>query len=160
MTTGRTIAVLWIAWSFFAILLSCVFRTSPSVVALQQAGSKAEAEHVLQQWNVDSQRTKARWNMTLDYGFVATFYPCMALASWVFGRRCWGNEVSATFAGIALLAGLCDGVEDVALEFLWRAPTDVAARIAKVSSLFKFALAPAAFLFVAATGLTLLFRKN
>jgi len=98
--------------------------------------------------------------MTLDYGFVATFYPCMALASWVFGRRNGWVIPAALFAGVAIIAGLCDLIEDFALEFLWRAPTDLAAQIANVTSHVKFALAPAALLFVLISGLTLLLRKN
>lgn len=47
MNAARTIAVLWIAWSIFGILIFFVYATNPRVQALQQAGSAKKASDVI-----------------------------------------------------------------------------------------------------------------
>jgi hypothetical protein len=159
MTAGRWIAALWIAWSVFGTLVFFVYRTTPRVVALQRAGSARAAADVLRHWRSSGQWPAARRNMTLDYGFIATFYPCMALAAWVWGRAIGWTTASTIAAAIAVIAGLADLVEDLALEFVVRSPTNFVAEVAAISANVKFTLAPAAFLFVAVAGVLLL-RKN
>ena len=159
MTTGRWIAALWIASSVFGGLVFFVYRTTPRVVALQRAGSARAAADVLRHWRSSGQWGRARRNMTLDYGFIATFYPCMALAAWVWGRGIGWTTASTIAAAIAVIAGLSDFVEDLALEFVVRSPTNFAAEVATISSNVKFTLAPAALLFVLLAG-GLLLRKN
>ena len=159
MTTGRWIAALWLTWSVFGGLVFFVYRTTPRVVALQRAGSARAAADVLRHWRSSGQWTAARRNMTLDYGFIATFYPCMALAAWVWGRGIGWTTASTVAAAIAVIAGLADFVEDLAMEFVVRNPTNFAAEIAAISANVKFTLAPAALLFVLLAG-GLLLRKN
>jgi hypothetical protein len=159
MSAGRWIAALWIAWSVFGGLVFFVYRTTPRVVALQRAGSARGAADVLRHWRSSGQWPAARRNMTLDYGFIATFYPWMALAAWVWGRGIGWTAASTAAAAIAVIAGISDLVEDLALEFVVRSPTNFAAEIAAIGANVKFTLAPAALLFVAVAG-GLLLRKN
>lgn len=160
MTAGRWILVLWIAWSIFGTLVFFVFRTSPRVNALQTAGTVTRAKDVLRHWRSSGQFPTARRNMTFDYGFVATFYPCMALASWVFGRRLGWMTAATIFAVVAIVAGLSDLVEDLALESIVQLPTPGATRLAALCASVKFTLAPVALLFVLIAGGLLLFRQD
>src|SRR5882724_8538886 len=105
MSVGRWILVLWIAWSVFGTLVFFVFRTTPRVSALQTAGNAQTAKDILRHWRSSGQYPKARRNMTFDYGFVLTFYPCMALASWELGRRLGWTTAAAIFAAVAVVAG-------------------------------------------------------
>ena len=100
MTAGRWIAALWIASSVFGGIVFFVYRTTPRVVALQRAGSARAAADVLRHWRSSGQWDTARRNMTLDYGFIATFYPWMALAAWVWGRGIGWTTASTIAAAI------------------------------------------------------------
>jgi hypothetical protein len=159
MTAGRWIAALWLASLVFGGLVFFVYRTTPRVVALQRAGSAKAAADVLRHWRSSGQWDTARRNMTLDYGFIATFYPWMALAAWVWGRGIGWTTASTIAAAIAVIAGVADLVEDLAMEFVVRSPTNFTAEVAAISANVKFTLAPAALLFVLLAG-GLLLRKN
>lgn len=156
-----TIAVLWLLWSVFGTLVLCVFATSPRVNKLQSAGSAQSAKVIIDGWEASGQTTTARKNMTFDYLFVLTFYPCLTLAALFFTRERW-TFMGRLFAGAATVAGLCDLIEDVALELVWRNPggADTAARVAASVSAPKVVLGVVSLLFVIAALLALLLRED
>ncbi len=160
MTACRWIAVLAIAAAVFGTFIFFVYRTTPGVVALQRAGNAKAAADVIRHWHCSGQWPVARRNMTLDYGFIATFYPFLALAAWVWGRGLGWTTASTVAASIAVIAGISDFIEDLALEAVVRTPTNAAAEVAAIGSMVKFALASAALLFVVVAGVRLLLRKN
>jgi len=167
MNLGKSIIILWVVSTIFLALL-LAFRTKPSVTALQKAWSYERAKVVIEVWRTEGVLAKARRNLTVDYGYVFTFYPWLALVCiWLSRQNGW-EKAGATFAWLALLAGLSDLVEDLAMEVVWShvlsaqqtAAAERAAKIAASCSYSKFGLAATAGLFVVVSGVRWLFLRQ
>jgi hypothetical protein len=137
LSRARTIAVAALAVAVAGELLYLPFaRDAPRIVAVELAGSAAEIRDIAAD-RTDSYVSALRGDFLLIPAYVLAVMLAVAAFAMVSRRRGW----AAAAAGCAVLAGLCDGVENLALlGVLSGAGGDAAARAAQVLAAVKFAL--------------------
>lgn len=114
------IAGIWL-WSEMAAAMEPAMAASSSdIVAFEFAGSPANASDILTEWGADG-REGAHRALRLDYGFLVAYAVFLALASGSVAMaasrrdRTQLGRIGWWLAGLALLAGVLDAIENTAL---------------------------------------------
>lgn len=116
------------------------------IIALEKAGSEEKARQIIAAWDASEARSRALFNVHLDFLFLVVYSTTVALAcilaSGMFRTPArWESTVGVALAWGQWLAALLDAVENVALLKMLRGPvTEPWPWIARWSAIPKFIL--------------------
>jgi hypothetical protein len=164
------IAGIWLWREMAAAMEPAIAASSSDIVAFEFAGSPERASDILSEWGADG-RQGARRALQLDYGFLVAYAifltlgsASVAMAALRRDRKQLGR-IGWRLAGLALLAGVLDAIENTALltvvdNYDSGSISAVATATAAVVAGPKFVFVIAAALYVIGAGAYLLVTYN
>jgi hypothetical protein len=136
-----------------------------NIVAFELAESGDAAQEIMDEWGSEG-RAAARWSLILDYvwliAYTAILMIGLVLIAEMARERDWRRtqRLGWLVAGLALLAGLLDAVENTFLLVeLANGGSDVAAFGARLAATFKFLFVAASILYLVVVGIACFFRR-